>query len=240
MRALKTAAIVVFLLAFTKFTGAQFVGSHVSDGFHDKSMLHPPAGSKVAIIVFEDLGCPGCAAAHPIELKAAAQYHVPIVRYDFPLAAHVWTFNGAVCARYLQDKVDPRLADQYRTDVFAAQRFIENKDDLIQFTRRWMQQHGHPMPFVLDPNGSLAAEVKADYQLGLRLNVNQTPTIVVVTQNNYQLVCGTDALQDPNRLFPILKAAIAQANESPKSSSFRKAIRSRQQCRACSGMLNPP
>jgi protein-disulfide isomerase len=180
-------------------------------------MLHPPSGNKVAIIVFEDLGCPGCAAAHPIELKAAAEYHVPIVRYDFPIADHIWTFNGAVCARYLQDKVDPKLADQYRTDVFAAQRLIGNKDDLTQFTRRWMQLHGQAMPFVLDPTGSLATEVKANYNLGLRLNITHTPTIVVVTRDKYQLVCGTESLQDPTRLFPILKAAVDQANEVPKA-----------------------
>jgi hypothetical protein len=216
MRGLRLAILSFLFLAFTALSNAQFVGPRVPDDFHDKTMLHPPAGSKVAIIVFEDLGCPACAAAHPMELNAAAEYHVPIVRYDFPIVAHVWTFNGAVCSRYLQDKVDPKLADQYRTDVFAAQRMIANKDDLTQFTRRWMQQHGHAMPFVLDPTGSLAAKVKADYDLGLRLNVRQTPTIVVVTQNKYQLVCGTQALQDPTRLFPIVKAAVAQANETPK------------------------
>jgi len=217
MRGIKVVALVSIFLALTAVSPAQFLGPPVPDGFKDKSMLHPPAGSKVAIVVFEDLGCPACAQAHPLELKAAAEYHVPIVRYDFPIASHIWTFNGAVCARYLQDKVDPKLADQYRSDVFTAQRFIESKDDIAQFTRKWMQQHGHPMPFVLDPTGSIAAEVKADYNLGVRLNIAATPTIVVVTNNKYQLVCGSKTLQDPTRLFPILKAALAQANETPKA-----------------------
>lgn len=219
MRGIRAVVLPFLLFTLTAVSPAQFVGSRAADGFHDTSMLHPPSGSKVAIIVFEDLGCPGCAAAHPIELKAAAEYHVPIVRYDFPIASHIWTFNGAVCARYLQDKIDPKLADQYRTDVFAAQRLIGNKDDLTQFTRRWMQQHGQTMPFVLDPTGSVAAEVKADYNLGLRLNITHTPTIIVVARDKYQLVCGTEALQDPTRLFPILKAAVAQVNETPKAES---------------------
>ena len=219
MRGIKVVALASILLGFTVVSKAQFLGPPAPDGFKDKSMLHPPAGSKVAIVVFEDLGCPACAAAHPVELKAAAEYHVPIVRYDFPLPSHIWTFNGAVCARYLQDKVDPKLADQYRTDVFAAQRFIESKDDIAQFTRRWMQQHGHPMPFVLDPTGSLAAEVKADYDLGRRLNLYATPTIVVVTQKKYQVVCGTETLKDATLLFPVLKAAVAQASETPKLQS---------------------
>jgi protein-disulfide isomerase len=217
MRNLKSASIFLVLFTLHAAAAAQFIGPRLPDDFRDKSLLHPPAGSKVAIIVFEDLGCPGCASAHPLELKAAAEYHVPIVRYDFPIAAHIWTFNGAVCARYLQDKVDPTLAGQYRTDVFAAQSLINNKDDLVQFTRRWMQLHGHPMPFVLDPNGALAAEVKADYDRGLRLNVTHTPTIVVVTRDKYQLVCGTEQLTDATRLFPILKAAVEQTRQEPKS-----------------------
>ena len=216
MRGIKVASLASILLALSTVVSAQILGPPAADGFRDKSMLHPPDGSKVAIIVFEDLGCPGCAAAHPIELKAAAEYHVPIVRYDFPIASHIWTFDGAVCARYLQEKIDPGLAGQYRTDVFASQRLISSKDDLIQFTRRWMQQHGKPMPFVLDPTGSLAAEVKADRDLGLRLNITHTPTIIVVTRDKYQLVCGTEALKDPMRLFPVLAAAVSQSSEVPK------------------------
>lgn len=232
MHARKLAALSFALLAFTVLAPAQFISPHPPDGFRDKSMLHPPAGSKVAIIVFEDLGCPACAAAHPIELKAAAEYHVPIVRYDFPIASHIWTFDAAVYARYLQDKVDPKLAGQYRTDVFLAQRMIASKDDLTQFTRRWMQQHGHAMPFVVDPTGSLAAEVKADHDLGLRLGVAYTPTLVVATRNNYQLVCGTEALEDPQRLFPILKAAVAQANEA--AAPQKKPAQSRKPSRVSS------
>jgi protein-disulfide isomerase len=210
------AAAVVLSGLSTLTTHAQFIGPHTPNGFKDTSMLRPPAGSEVAIVVFEDLGCPGCARAHPIELEAAKQYHVPIVRYDFPIPAHIWTFDGAVCARYLEDKVSPKLADQYRSDVFASQQLIGSKEDIQRYTQRWMQQHGQQMPFVLDPGGKLAARVKADYDLGIRLNIIQTPTVVVVTRNNYQIVCGTPALKDPMQLFPILRAAIAQSTEIPK------------------------
>ena len=209
------AAAVVLSGLSTLATHAQFIGQRVHDDFKDTSILRPPKDANVAIIVFEDLGCPLCSRAHPIEVQAAQQYHVPLLRYDFPLAQHIWTFNGAVCARYLQDKVSPKLADQFRSDVFSSQRLIDNKDDLQQFTRRWMQQHGQQMPFVMDPSGSLAARVKADYDLGLRLNVTATPTLVVVTRNNYQVVCGKNNLVDPTQLVPILRAAIAQTTAAP-------------------------
>ncbi len=82
---------------------AQFIGAPTHDDFRDTTILRPPAGSKVAIIVFEDLGCPACARAHPLESQAAEQFHVPLLRHDFPLPQHIWTFEGAVDARYLQD-----------------------------------------------------------------------------------------------------------------------------------------
>jgi len=194
---------------------AQFIGPPAHDEFRDTTILRPPAGSKVAVIVFEDLGCPMCARAHPIELQAIEQFHVPLLRYDFPLPMHVWTFEGAVYARYLQDKVSPTVAGQFRTDVFHDQAAIDSKDALHEYVDRWFQRHGQKLPFVIDPTGALAAKVQADVDLGKRLNVIQTPTLVVVTRNNYQVVCGTPALLDPTQLVPILRAAIKQTTTAP-------------------------
>jgi protein-disulfide isomerase len=191
---------------------AQFIGAPTHDDFRDTTILRPPAGSKVAIIVFEDLGCPACARAHPLESQAAEQFHVPLLRHDFPLPQHIWTFEGAVYARYLQDKVSPKLAEEFRSDVFRAQAAIASKDDLHQFAQRWLQRHGQKLPFVVDPTGALAAKVQADFDLGRRLNVTHTPTIVVVTKNNYQVVCGTEGLIDPTQLVPVLRAAIQQTH----------------------------
>ncbi len=193
---------------------AQFDGTGAHDDFHDTTILRPPTGSKVAIIVFEDLGCPACAKAHPYEIKAAQLTHVPLLRYDFPLAQHIWTFQGAVDARYIQNTYGPLLADQYRSDVFASQRLISDKDDLQQFTDAWLLKHGKKkLPAAMDPNGTLAKEVTADFTLGTRLNVEFTPTVVVVTRDQYQVVCGTrGGANDPTQILPVVKAAIASAH----------------------------
>jgi protein-disulfide isomerase len=192
-------------------TNAQFAGKGARDGFRDTTILRPPAGSKVAIIVFEDLGCPACAKAHPLEIEAAKQTHVALLRYDFPLPAHVWTFDGAVCARYIQDNISPLLADEFRSDVFKSQSLIGSKDDIRQFTATWLQKHGKQMPAVLDPNGTLAKEVNADLTLGQRLNVEYTPTIVVVTRDEYQVVCGTrDGACDPAQIQAVVQGALAK------------------------------
>jgi hypothetical protein len=139
------------------------------------------------------------------------QTHVTLLRYDFPLEAHIWTFEGAVCARYILKTMGHPLAEEFRNDVFKSQRMIASKDDLREFVAAWLKRRGKPMPPVIDPDGSLAKEVSADYELGRRLNVEFTPTIVVVTRNQYQVVAGTrEGSNDASELLPVVKAAIAQ------------------------------
>ena len=205
---------------------AQFAGQSPRDSFIDTSILKPAPGSNVSILVFEDLGCPACAHAHPYELEAAAKEHVPLVRRDFPLAAHVWTFDAAVFARYLEDKVNPSVAGEYRTDVFLAQRQIGSKDDLQQYDSRWAAQHSLKIPSPLDPGGTLAAKVKADYDLGTRLHVTLTPTIVVVTPTHYQVVTGTaSGSNDPAQLDAVVQGALAQVASAPTHSAAGSASR---------------
>jgi hypothetical protein len=200
---------------------AQSFGTNPPNVFRNLSSLKPPTGSKVAIVVFEDLGCPGCAYAHPIELEAAKRANVPLMRYDFPFPAHIWTFQGAVCARYIQNKFSPQLADQYRSDIFKVQSSIAGKDDLQHFTQVWLQRHGHTMPFVMDPDGSLAKAVQADYDLGLHINLTHTPTVLVVTKDRQQIVCGTgtNETSDPSKIYPVVEAALASTHVSPARST---------------------
>lgn len=212
----KSALVCLAVLCAPLAAHAQFHGQAGHDGFRDTTILRPPQGSNVALIVFEDLGCPACARAHPYEMQAVEKTHVKLLRYDFPLPAHVWTFDGAVFARYIQEKISPKLADQFRSDVFASQNMIGSKDDIYQFTAQWLKSHGHTMPGKVDPTGELAKEVQADVDLGKRLNVEFTPTVVVVTRNQYQAVCGTrDGANDPAQILPVVSAAMEQAQPAP-------------------------
>ena len=163
-----------------------------------------PAGARVAIYEFEDLECPACAHAFPIVHAAAERYKIPLVRHDFPLKMHIWSRDAAVIARYIQDKIDPGAAEEYRRAVFANQTSIASKDDLQRFSQKYFQSHGRVMPFVVDPNGLFAAEVHADYTLGERIGLTQTPTIFVVTQKNWVEVT------DVNHLYQTIDNALAQ------------------------------
>jgi protein-disulfide isomerase len=158
--------------------------------FTDTSMLKPPAGSKIAVLEWEDLECPACAHAFPIvhaSLKAYADKGIviPLVRRDFQIQGHQWSHEASIYARYLQDKVSPDMATDYRRQVFASQFRIASKDDLNRFTQQFFTAHGKQIPFVIDPTGEFEKEVTADRDLGLKLGLGETPTIIVVTPNKW-------------------------------------------------------
>ena len=159
--------------------------SQQPDHFRDTSMLVPPAGAKVAIVEWEDLECPACAHAFPFVHTAVEHYKIPLVRYDFLIPGHIWSRDGAMYARYLQDKISPELATQYRREVFASQFKIASKDDLNRFTQEFFKRNGKQMPFIVDPTGELAKQVNADVALGNKLGLSETPTLVVVTNHGW-------------------------------------------------------
>jgi protein-disulfide isomerase len=191
------------------------VPSLAQTAFKDTSMLRAPAGSRVAIYEFEDLECPACARAFPIVHAAVDKYKIPLVRHDFPLKMHVWSFDAAVIARYIQDKISAQAAEEYRRAVFANQTAIASKEDLNAFTQKYFQSHGRVMPFVVDPSGLFAAEVHADYTLGERVGLTQTPSIFIVTQKGYTQV------NDVTQLYAMLDTAIAE-NPPPAAASKPK------------------
>ena len=193
------------VLTFAPMARAQFNVPETTQ-VHDRSPLHPPAGAKVAIVEFEDMECPDCANANHLLKEAAAKYHIPWVRHDFPLPQHNWSFQAAVNARWFDTK-SQKMGDDYRDSVFASQRSIETPAQLNQFTNKFAQSHGLALPFALDPQGKLAALVKADYALGQRVGIEHTPTIWVVTANSK----GAPFVEivDRNKLFQIIDQALA-------------------------------
>jgi protein-disulfide isomerase len=198
--------------AFAQDSAPPNTGTH----FKDTSILHAPAGTRVAIIEFEDLECPACAHAFPIVRGAVAHYKIPLLHHDFPLSMHIWSRDAAVIARYMQDKISPEFAEDYRRTVFANQNSIASKEDLQNFTRHYFQTHGREMPFVIDPTGQFAREVQADYELGVRVGLTQTPTIFVVTPHHWTQVT------DVNQLYQTIDTALAETPAPAANSKLRR------------------
>ncbi|HEY0785986.1 MAG TPA: hypothetical protein VGD62_08950, partial [Acidobacteriaceae bacterium] len=143
----------------------------------------------------------------PLLKEASAKYRIPWVRHDFPLPQHTWSFQAAVNARWF-DTRSKRIGDDYRDALFAGQPTIANLDDLQAFTERYAREHKLAMPFAVDPQGKLAAEVKADNALGQSIGVQHTPTIWVVT-NKTSGVPFVEVL-DRSRLYELLDEAVAE------------------------------
>jgi protein-disulfide isomerase len=200
---------------------AQFGAPPPGTQVHDPSALHPPAGARVAIVEFEDMECPDCGRANPTLKDAAATYHIPWIRHDFPLPFHAWSFNAAVNARFFDTK-SKSIGDDYRDYIFANQNSITTPDILRQFTQSFANNHKIVLPFAVDPQGKLATLVKADYALGQKIGIEHTPTIWVVTANSK----GSPFVEvvDRSRLYQIIDQAIADTKEAkpPTKSPTKK------------------
>lgn len=206
MNRLALSALAATLLLFPVLSHAQSAApAGQGDAFKDTSLLKLAPGQKAAIYEFEDLECPACAHAFPIVHAAVDHYKIPLIRHDFPLQMHQWSRDAAITARYLQDKVSPDAAEQFRRDVFAAQQSIASKEYLNSFTRKWFQGHNQQQPFVMDPSGRFGAEVQADYTLGERLGLIHTPTVIVISPKGWTQVV------DITQLYTVIDNAMAQS-----------------------------
>jgi len=199
---------------------AQFSQPSPGTQVHDPSALKPPPGAHVAIIEFEDMECPDCANANPLLKEAAAKYNIPWVRHDFPLPFHAWSMQAAVNARWFDTK-SKKIGDEYRDAVFANQPSIVNLDGLRQFTEKFAADRKISLPFAMDPQGKLAAEVKADYALGQRVGIEHTPTIWVVTANSK----GAPFVEvvDRSKLFQLIDQAIADTKGTGGTAAVKTA-----------------
>ena len=141
--------------------------------------LRPPKGAQVALVVFEDLQCPDCRRAAPLVAEAGRTYKIPVVRHDFPLPMHNWSFDAAIIARYF-DTQSKQLGNDFRDYIFQHQPEI-TPPTLRSFAEKFATDHKVDLPFVVDPQGKLAAAINEDKTTGQRVGINHTPTIYVVS-----------------------------------------------------------
>jgi protein-disulfide isomerase len=222
-RLLSSLIVVVFFVAAAG-AHAQFGVSSPGTQVHDASPLKPPAGARVAMVEFADFECPLCGAHNSILKAAVSRYKIPWIRHDFPLPYHAWAIDAAVNARWF-DLHSKTLGDEYRDAVFANQSSIYSPGVLRQFTAKFASSHHLALPFAIDPQGRLAAAVKADKALGERVGIDHTPTVFIVTSGgkgaHYVEVIRID--QD---LYRIIDQAIADTSSSkpsvPRRASHRK------------------
>ena len=156
-------------------------------------VLRPPKGAQVAIVVFEDLQCPQCRRVAPILEQASKTYKIPLVRHDFPLPMHNWSYDAAVMARYF-DQTSKALGNEFRDYIFSnqleinpqnlrayAEKFAGNNlEVVVADAEKFATARKVDFPFVVDPQGKFAAEVNADRDMGKAIKLEHTPTVYIV------------------------------------------------------------
>ncbi|HKV91182.1 MAG TPA: thioredoxin domain-containing protein [Candidatus Angelobacter sp.] len=200
----------------------------------DASVLKPPAGAKVAVVVFEDLECPECASAYPLVWQAADAHKIPVMLYDFPLPRHNWSFDAAVWARYFdtQDTKAFKVGNEFRRYIFANQMQI-SRENLEQWVQSFAAEHEVILPAVNDSDGKLAEKVKADFALGQRIGVEHTPTIWVIS-NSAVSPPLVEEVKDRGQLSQMIddmlkKAGLAAKNPAAKAPKPKKGALNRQE-----------
>jgi protein-disulfide isomerase len=185
---------------------------------HNTSALHPPAGSRMALVVFEDLECPACAKADPLLVQAERNYGLPMVRHDFILPQHHWSKEAHIMARYF-DTLSPQLGEAFRQYIFGNQNAIY-KTNLRKWADDFAAAHHTALPAFYDPTGTLRAKVEADTELGKATGVHQTPTIYVVSISQQE---PYEEVTDQGKLYETIekvKAALPAA--APVKSAKKK------------------
>jgi protein-disulfide isomerase len=205
-----TTKMMALFAAVAMMTGAAWAGQV------DTSALRPPAGSRMALVVFEDLECPACAKADPLLVQAERDYKIPLVRHDFIIPNHPWSKEAHIMARYL-DTQSPELGEQFRQYIFANQNSIY-KTNLRDWADRFAKAHHTALPAFYDSTGAFRAKVEADTALGKALGVRQTPTIYVVTNSPQTPFVQ---VQEQGKLFDTIEQVKAAMGPAPKTAKQR-------------------
>jgi len=195
----------------------------------DASLLKPPRGAKVAIVMFEDLQCPDCSKAYSIVWEAANTHKITVVLHDFPLPMHNWAFEAAVWARFF-DKTSADLGNAFRKFIYANQIQV-TRDNLLQWVQKFGDDNKTAIPLAKDPDGKLKELVQADYSLGQRIGVEHTPTIWVVGNGGVSqpLVEEVKVREKLGQMIEEMlskaqPAVAAQVNPTPKAAARKKSI----------------
>jgi len=171
-----------------------------------ETVLRPPKGSQVAIVIFEDLECPMCRRTSPLLEQASKTYNIPVIRHDFPLPMHPWSYQAAVMARYF-DTHSKAVGNEFRDYIFENQLEI-NVQNLRSYAEKFAAAHKVDLPYVIDPQGKFAALVNADKSLGQAIKIDHTPTVYVVSSRNPNRPYVE--VKDNNQLYSTIDAVMKE------------------------------
>jgi len=177
------ALIIGFVVATTASPSAQTTGSGRTVG---------PIVAKVTVEIFSDFQCPHCKSLaeqtmNRVEEDYAKKGKIRLVHHDFPLPMHQYAKQAALLAAAADriGKFDPVSEALFRKqDDWSVNGKVEETVDGVLTPEEAKKVH----ELAKDP--AVAAVVQRDIDLGTRLNINQTPTIIITKNLKSERIAG--------------------------------------------------
>jgi len=151
-----------------------------------------PIVAKVTVDVYSDFQCPHCKALAEQTLPRVTQEYalkdkIRLVHHDFPLSIHPYARQAALFAAAADRvgkfaQVSEALFKQQ--DTWAANGKVEDAVDSVLTPA----EAAKVRELVKDP--SVAAVVQRDVDLGTRMNITSTPTILITKNLKSERVVG--------------------------------------------------
>ena len=151
-----------------------------------------PVAAAVRIDLFSDFQCPACKALHEQTIKRvkeefAMKGKLRLVHHDFPLPQHKFARRAAVLAA-AADRVGKY--DAVADALFRQQESWSQSGDVDSVVDSVLtpEERKSVREFAKDP--AIVANIERDVQLGTRMLVTSTPTMIVTHQGKPNPVVG--------------------------------------------------
>jgi len=141
-------------------------------------------------------------------------YKIPLVRYDFPLPQHSWSFDAHV-TRAISIPSRKSWANNIVAGSSPTRNFV-TKINVRGMSERFATEHHVTLPAFVDPTGELATKVKEDKAVGERVGIDHTPTIYVVGDSQKTPFIEVTDVTKLGNTIDQMKAAVKAETPAPK------------------------
>ena len=144
------------------------------------TLIEGNSAGAVRVVIFEDLQCGDCLRFRGMmdsELLPRFGERVAFEHRDFPLPKHSWARAAAEAARHFAAH-SPALGLAFRRATLECLKQI-SPETLPEHIHAFAAAHGLDPKTALSANPAIAADVEADYRMGVARGVAKTPTVFV-------------------------------------------------------------
>ena len=151
-----------------------------------------PLMAAVTIELFSDFQCPACKALHEQTIRRVkAEYARPgrlrLVHHDFPLPQHTYARRAAALAA-AADRIGKY--DVVADALFARQESWSNTGNVEAVVDSVLTPEERRQVYQAARDPAIAAAIERDVQLGGRMRVSSTPTMIVTHRGTSNPVVG--------------------------------------------------